>query len=586
MEALEELNCQLCCIKNNASFIDNIDKPNHEIINNYSQIEEFKGKSNNKKKIFKLFYFYRNNIHEVLYKEDKLINIEKLNISQLSELFYLSLLLDNSNLIYFYYKFDCIQNLDDENKEEKKFIVQIIVSKIIIILIEYSKGLDYYYQYHKELEEIKNNNIEIIKGKLNIFNKEFNLKYNIKSFLNKKIDNIFMEIIISLIKKNKFDNMNYYEDITNQLNLESIKITKIIFDGLSKELDIKKNKFLENYIINEERLEDEKVKLFYKILFNTILKDPRFIYKNNFLMKNINKFSELLKNNREKVKQFEIIKFIKDSFSSQCKDKDDIKYINYDSVFSNSNFFNQFDKEHQKNDFKDFKDNSTSNINSKNENYENKRKRNLDINSAREILNNLKIIIDLDGTINKMPVINKTIFKYGEDYEKIINYEEDLYNIYYDYKEEINRDKKGNDEIKEDIDKDKKGNDGNKNGKDENKEEINKNKKEIDNDNLILDNKYKQFLDFWSKIKEYLLKSKISFNPRIILELKRIELKSGDFDMKCISSFENQKLKKIFKFTDNNILTNGLNGKNIGFTLLIQELSEDDYEGQEYTYEV
>ena len=55
--------------------------------------------------------------------------------------------------------------------------------------------------------------------------------------------------------------------------------------------------------------------------------------------------------------------------------------------------------------------------------------------------------------------------------------------------------------------------------------------------------------------------------------------------MKCIYSFENKKLKKILKFTDNNILANGINRKNIGFTLLIQELSEDDYAGEEYIYD-
>ena len=42
--------------------------------------------------------------------------------------------------------------------------------------------------------------------------------------------------------------------------------------------------------------------------------------------------------------------------------------------------------------------------------------------------------------------------------------------------------------------------------------------------------------------------------------------------------------KKKIKFTDKNILAKGISGKNIGFTLLINELSEDDYKGEEYTY--
>ena len=83
-----------------------------------------------------------------------------------------------------------------------------------------------------------------------------------------------MEIIVSLFKKNNFYNTDY-EDIFKQLDLKSIDITQTIFDGLSKELDIKKNKCLENLMINEDRLDDEKVINFYNILFNTILKNPK-----------------------------------------------------------------------------------------------------------------------------------------------------------------------------------------------------------------------------------------------------------------------------------------------------------------------
>ena len=113
---------------------------------------------------------------------------------------------------------------------------------------------------------MKISNIKIITDNLGIFNKDFNLNYDIKSFLNKKLDYIYMEIIVSLIKENKFENKDYYEDIFKQLNLESIDITQTILDGLSKELDIVKNKFLKDYNINAGRLENEKVMNFYYIL--------------------------------------------------------------------------------------------------------------------------------------------------------------------------------------------------------------------------------------------------------------------------------------------------------------------------------
>jgi len=95
--------------------------------------------------------------------------------------------------------------------------------------------------------------------------------------------------------------------------------------------------------------------------------------------------------------------------------------------------------------------------------------------------------------------------------------------------------------------------------------------------------KYKQFLDYLDEIEEYILKSKIHFNPVIILDLKKKKLKSGDFDMNCAYSFERQSSNKTeLIFRDNNILANGINGRNIGFVLLINELSEIEYKGIEY----
>ena len=523
---MNTLKCQICSIREFKSLIDSLVKPNKAIISNYDGIKHFC--KENEGKILKIFYFYRNNIEDILYESNTVIDIKDLyNEIGFSELFYLSLLLYNSNLVNFYFSFDFIKKLD--SKKEENDIKQIILSKIIIILIDYSKGLDYYYKKKNELENIESSNRDIIKRKLEIFNKEFNLKYDIKSFLNTKIDYIYKEIIVSLIKENKFDNNNYYEDKFKELDLESIDITKTILDGLSEELDIKKNKFLENYMINEDRLEDEKVINFYDILFNFILKKPIYIYINNFLIINRNNFSELLKNNSKKCK---FKQFILDSFSSQ--DNDNTKnLVNYNG-FSNSMFWKDIKEFHQNNKEKDLYISI-----SQSETNEIKSKSKIDINKAREILQKLKIIIDIDcNTINKILVI-KTLFCYGKDYQKIINYEDDLKDFDFGDKEGKIKDKK-------------------------------------------IYKKYKQFLDFVEEIKEYISKSKICFNQRIILELNRIELKSGDFDMICISTFKKKNLE--IKFTDKNILAKGISGKNIGFTLLINELSEDNDKGEEYTY--
>ena len=532
---METLKCQSCSIRKIKPILDNIDKSTNTKINKYEEIESFC--KNNKGKILKFFYFYRNNIQEILYKSDNIIDIEDLEInSKLSELFYLSLLLWNSNLVNFSYSFDFISKLDSINQYNENYLTKIILSKIIIILIDYTKVLDIYYQNQNELEKIRIRNIGIIANNLELFNKEFKLKYDIKSFLNKKIDYIYMEIIVSLIKKNDFENYEYYEDVFKQLDLESIDITQTIFDGLSKEIDIKKNKFLENFKINKDRYLDEKVINFYHILFYIILKKPLYLYKNNFLINNRNNFLELLKNNSEKVQNLKIKEFILKSLSVSEYDSPKIlnEYNSFDSMIFRDieNILPHSDK------YISFILNKTTN-----EYSEAKKARKIDINIARKILTNLKVIIDIDfKTLKNRTMITKTLFIFGNNYKEIINYEKDLYDLDY------NNDKK-------------------------------------DQEEEIIYEKYKQFLDFWDNIKEYILKSKIRFNPRIILELKRIELKSGEFDMKCISSFKNQTLEKKIEFIDYNILSNGIRGKNLGFVMMINELSRDDYEGEEYTYD-
>ena len=582
---METLKCQSCSIRKIKPILDNIEKPTNIIINKYEEIESFC--KNNEGKILNLFYFYRNNIQEILYNSDNIINIEELEInSKLSELFYLSLLLWNSNLVNFSYSFDFISKMDSKNQSNKNYLKKIILSKIIIILIDYTKALDYYYQNQNELEKIRKSNIEIIENNLELFKKEFKLKYDVKSFINKKIDDIYMEIIVSLFKKNKFDNKDYYENIFKQLDLESIDITQTIFDGLSKELDIEKNKYLENLMINEDRLDDEKVINFYNILFNTILKNPKYIYKNNFLIISRNIFDELIKNNSKKVNKFIIKQFISESFLNQ--DKDDPNIPIKSKSASESQIFRGCDEEREDDRDKNVSTYQSSKL--KAETFESKKTNKIEINTAREILKKLKITIDIDfKTLKKITIIN-TLFEYGKDYKETINYEDDLYNFVKSDTEENDNDKKEKDNDKKEKDNDKKENDKDKkeNDNDNDNKENDKNKKENDKDKKLNDEdkkfykKFNQFLNFLDEIKEYILESKIRFNPKITLELTRIELKSGDFDMKCISSFENKKLGKILKFTDNNILANGINGKNIGFILLIQELSEDEYLGEGY----
>ena len=518
------LKCQICkakITKISKKLLDNAPKPLNKVIQSYDEIKDIYEK--NKEKILKILYLDKNNIQDILYNSDKIINFEDLIIKpELSKLFDLSLLLDNSNLVNFKYSFDFIKKADVYSKE-KKPIAQIILSKIIIFLIDNFKGLEDYYQYQNELKKIKNKYIDTINKNLRIFNDTFKFEYNIKSFLNKKIDEIYVEIIISLIKKNEFDNIEFYNEIIEQLNLDSINITEEMFVGLSKEIDSGKNEFLEEYIIetNKDCIDHNKVLNFYVILFN-IVNNPSYINKNSFLY-NIAKIVENLIKDLNKIDEN-----TNQSFSGKIASNPLFYYENVKE--ESSNFFSCSNENksvtYQSQDIEIQNNQSTSKISENNIL--------IDKDKAEKILNQITIIIDIDYVFNKIEI--NRIYKYG-NYE---NYDNDLYKFFI----------------------------------------CDNSKSEIKQEEKIIYNNYKKFLNFLDEILEYILNSKIHFNPRIILELKKKDSNSEIFDIDCTYTFKNQGMK--LSFTDCNILANGINR---GFTLLINELSKEDYEGVKLIYE-
>ena len=563
------------------AFLYNIGKPSIKTISNYEEFKEIY--KNDKEQILEIIYYSnKEKIQEILYEYDIIIDIEYFNIKpELPELFYLSSLLDKYNQLNFKYSFAFIQKLDDSMKEknfieDKKYIAQIILSKIIIKLIDYFKVLDNYYypyqnkneieeikniiksndyfkvldkyyQYKNEIEKIKNRNIEIIKRNLEIFNKEFefNSNYDINKFLNEKIDDIYKEIISSLFQKAEFNNYDYYKNIFGQIKLESINIkVEILNEFCSTELDIDGNIYLEEYNITKNSNESQKVINFYEILFKFILKDPLFLYNIKFLKDNFEQllkiYSHILTNSYKKQRinkileenYTKLISLKKNNLSFKQLSIPQISVSTDESFLAISNNNNLFDDSSNQNDFNDLTQNVPK--------IENKR---IDINIAKELLTNviIKIKIETDEIFDKEI---KKICEYGNNIPT----------------------KMDNDFL----------------CKDSNYDHIDD--KNINDEEKIIYKKYKQFLDYLDEIEEYIKNSKIHFNPVIILELKKKKLESGDFDMNCVYSFErkspnNEKIT----FKDKNILSNGINGKNIGFVLLINELSEIEYKGIEYT---
>ena len=224
---------------------------------------------NNKLDLVKFFYLNRFSIHDILYKYGKIIRLtfEDEKEENLSYYFYLSLLIrDNDDIINYSYSNRFIQKIINQTKKNKNQFYKIIISKIIIELINNYKEL-YEYVYNKEeIDQFEFEYNKIINDNIRIFNK-LDIKMKYEDLIEKKIDEIYSEIIIVLIKKNKFEDYEYTYNIIKQLDLESIYITNTMFEELlnifDNEEDIK-NKYIILKI--EDLFDDKKIHFYYFLI--------------------------------------------------------------------------------------------------------------------------------------------------------------------------------------------------------------------------------------------------------------------------------------------------------------------------------
>jgi len=185
----------------------------------------------NKLNIQEKLYFCMINFDSILYKEDKTINIESFNTKiELSNLFFLNLLImDNINLINYKYSFNFIKRIFDSNKNGKN-LKKVLVSKIIIWLLNNYKGSKYYQgEFKEKFDELEEQNEKKMKDNI------IDLKKNDSSFngfndyyiKNKKIDELYIEIIGKLINSIKFEDDKYINDVMSQLDMEKIYLSII-----------------------------------------------------------------------------------------------------------------------------------------------------------------------------------------------------------------------------------------------------------------------------------------------------------------------------------------------------------------------
>ena len=249
--------------------------PLQEIISDYKEVEKYRELNE---------FLNISNIQKILYDEDKIINVEFKN-QTLTELYYLTkLICKNKSSIDFSFTFDFIKKIHNININENKAFRKIILSKIILELIDNYKNLDIKDIIdEEEIENIVNKNRLYISENINYLS-QIGLNYNEKDIENIDIEDLYVEIVYSLIKS---ENKKYRElsKIFNQMDLGSIDISKKIYEKyLEKLFNNSNDNKLEQYAIKEDRFINLKRINFYYILFNYILKDSYYIYQNQFLL--------------------------------------------------------------------------------------------------------------------------------------------------------------------------------------------------------------------------------------------------------------------------------------------------------------
>ena len=280
-----------------------LDEQIFQFLTKFSDVKTFVNL--NEKEIMKFLYFNKNIIKNILFNEEEIVNIKiNKNKKEFPYYFYLSLLLqENCSSINYIFPIDIITELfhiieEQIKKNNNNELQNLIMSKIIIELVNNYKLFDEYNEEKEkaELENIEKSNRLYILNNLQIFQK-FDISFDSDVFILKPIDKIYISIIISLIKNKKLENYDNIYMIFNQLNLESVQLTKKMFNEISDELNSNKD-YINYYSINElDDLFDNKKIDFYFILLKYILKDSFYIYNIPFLLKAREKIIKLLKTN-------------------------------------------------------------------------------------------------------------------------------------------------------------------------------------------------------------------------------------------------------------------------------------------------
>ena len=546
----------------------NLNDPIFKLMNNYDEIQLI---SQHKKEKLNQFLFFNNTkIHSILYESEEVYEVSE-NIN-FSELFYLSLLIgQNPETIDYVYPLDYIKLIYNvfKNNEGLKPIKKIILSKIILILIYNYKGRDEYNEEEDEgyLEMLENQAKEVINENMGIF-KDLKIECGLGEIYDCKIDNLYIEIIWSLIKENRFNDFIFCKDIIDQLDLENINISNSIYVGLNNYFS-SNDLVLHQYSISD--LKDENIINFYYILIKYIFKNSLYIYNIDFLNKNIENIFKIIKKKPEEIQSLLI------NESSQSgnivnnlneKIKEILKFFSkkysdiFDSIQNKLKPYSQSlpnicENKRKEND----NGRQIEGIDNESENSKEEKETNniidnkIEYEKAKEILEHLKFKIRISPSENDE---NKFIFleiKYGKTLEKELSNEK---------------------ELKNDADYDL----------------ITEEDKKKENAEIVYKN-YKKLAIFLDEIEDYIKNSGIQFNPQIEFDLIREQKEQtsdrheieGLYYITCNYTFINQdnNYEKL-SYKDENILVYSIDGKSQGFINLMNELNNEDYNEAKFKY--
>ena len=539
------------------TYFESENDPIPKLIINLNEVKIIYEKYPNESK--KLFNFAKKIIHKLFYANDFVFELEKNDLYQknqknyeidLSELFYLELLIkDEPEIINYKYNIDYINEINNKlfNNSKEEDLRDLIGAKIIIDLINNYQNDDNNESEEEngdKLQDLKEKNKDIIKKILDqndiAKNLEYenNKKYTYDDILEKNVEEIYVDIISLLIKNNYFSDFSKTKNLLEELNFKSIILTKVMVEKIIEILD-ENNKYLANYEINEiNQFKEENIN-FYFLLIKYILKNSFFIYNIPFLKQNCSNIIKFFKINA-KENNFEEtlikkIEFITEYYLANIKEELSLINIKNKSEHpimssNDSNIENS-----QENDYKKY------------------------IELAKQIFNEVIIILMHDKSQEE-----KSIYKIKDIKVDVGNSTKSIFD----------------------------------NSKEKTKEEYlnyiltNIEKEKKDKKHTIYKN-FELLIDFINDIKDYIAQNELYFKPDIYLHLTKASNNSYDitdtsdknkdvYNITCTSYFvaekkENNGKTKKYKFNDFNVLINGIDEEPFGFVHLINELTNRDY---------